>query len=90
MSAAAPHPHDPRGLIREAFRIEGLDEAGSRSIFFDWALGLPADADPAEAARALAAHHAGEPDDHPMMRLLREAAAGPQDPAGRPRRRRRR
>ena len=88
MKPGAPHRHDPRGLIREAYRIEDLDEAGCRSIFFDWALGLPAETDPAEAARDLMEHHAGEPADHPMSGLLREAAAG-QGP-GRPRRRRRR
>lgn len=81
MGATGKHPHDPRGLIREAFRIEGIGEADCRSIFFDWALGLPADADPAGAAAALRAHHADEPADHPMTVLLTEAAEGRADGA---------
>ena len=89
MPDAERHPHDSRGLIREAYRIDGIGEADCRSIFFDWALGLPADTDPAEAAAALLAHHAGEPADHPMTGLLREAAAG-RARTGTGRRRRRR
>ena len=40
---------DPRGLIRESYRIEGITEAECRSIFMDWALGTPVDADQAAA-----------------------------------------
>ncbi|HUF56653.1 MAG TPA: hypothetical protein VMM55_08860 [Thermohalobaculum sp.] len=76
MATTERHPHDPRGLIREAYRIEGIGEADCRSIFFDWALGLPADTDPAGAAAELMAHHADEPADHPMTVLLSEAAEG--------------
>ena len=89
MSAGPAHPRDPRGLIREAYRIEGLDEAGCRAIFFDWALGLPAEADPAEAARELIAHHSDAPEGHPMTRLLRDAAEERAAPQGRTGRRRR-
>lgn len=83
------HPDDPRALIAEAFRIEGLAVGDARSIFFDWALGLPAGQDAAAAAARLLVLHAGQPAAHPMTALLREAAAA----AGggdRPRRRRRR
>ena len=31
-------PDDPKGLIREAYRIEGISEPECRSIFMDWAL----------------------------------------------------
>lgn len=89
MSRPPPHPHDPRYLVYEAFRIEGLGEAECRAIFFDWALGLPASTDPAEAARALRAHYAEEPADHPMTRLLDEASAGLEASRGRTGRRRR-
>jgi hypothetical protein len=74
--------HDPRGLIREAYRIEGIGAADCRSIFLDWALGLPAGIAAAEAAAALLAHHA-PPADHPMTALLREAAGGTPGPTGR-------
>lgn len=75
MTRPPPHPHDPRSLIYEAYRIEGLTVEDARTIFLDWALGLPAGTDAAAAARALLAHHAGQPDDHPMSILLTEAAA---------------
>ena len=80
--------YDPRELIHEAYRIEGIGAADCRSIFLDWALGLPAGLAPAEAAAALLAHHA-PPEGHPMTALLREAAAGDagRGPAGRGRRR---
>ena len=57
---------DPKGLIQEAYRIEGISAPECRSIFLDWALGVPLGADPRETVRALLARHAGEPADHPM------------------------
>ena len=82
------NPDDPRALIAEAYRIEGLGVEDCRSIFFDWATGLPADADPREAAARLLARHADAPPDHPMTALLREAAEGRPMPRRRGRRRR--
>jgi hypothetical protein len=32
---------DPRALIREAFRIDGIVIEECRGIFLDWALGVP-------------------------------------------------
>jgi hypothetical protein len=71
MSDAATH--DPRNLIGEAYRIEGIGAADCRSIFLDWALGLPAGVAPSQAAAALLEHHAA-PAGHPMTALLAEAA----------------
>ncbi len=69
---------DPRGLISEAYRIEGITEPDCRSIFFDWALGLDPEANPRDAIEALLARHAAEqPDDHPMTQVLREGLAAP-------------
>jgi len=62
---------DPRGLIREAYRIEGITPAECRSIFLDWALGLSDGV--TDAARALHAAYAPRFPDHPMTRLLAEA-----------------
>lgn len=73
--AEASHPYDPTNLILEAYRIDGITPEDCRGIFFDWAMGLK-DADPADAARALLAHHASEPADHPMTGLLRDAVEG--------------
>ena len=72
MSDAARY--DPRNLIREAYRIDGIAAEDCRSIFFDWALGLKDGEDPVAAAQALLAAYAAEPHDHPMTILLREAA----------------
>ena len=74
--ADAAETYDRRGLITEAYRIEGIGAADCRSIFLDWALGLPAGVAPTQAAAALLAHHR-PPEDHPMTALLREAAGRP-------------
>lgn len=82
MSDATTRHYDPRNLIGEAFRIEGIGAADCRSIFLDWALGLPAGVAPAQAAAALLAQHA-PPADHPMTALLSEAAGGASGPGRR-------
>ena len=73
---------DPRGLIREAYRIEGITEPDCRSIFLDWALGLKDGQEAAAGARALLDLH-GAASDHPMTVVLRAAL----DEGTRPRRR---
>ncbi|MGG7566420.1 hypothetical protein ACQ5SO_09695 [Rhodovulum sp. DZ06] len=78
---------DPRELIQEAYRMEGLAAEECRSIFFDWALGRSeAEGDPAAVAR-LHAHFAALHPDHPMTAVLLE---GQGRPDARPRRGRRR
>jgi hypothetical protein len=63
---------DPKGLVREAYRIEGITGPECRSILVDWMLGLPDDVDPrAEIARHAHAYGARYPD-HPMTAVLRE------------------
>ena len=76
---------DPRGLIHEAYRM-ALDPAECRSIFLDWAIGLPGGAGRAEVARLLDRYGPAHPD-HPMTAVLREGVE--RKPAPRPRRRRR-
>lgn len=73
MSATKPpaDPLDPKGLMRESFRIEGITEAECRSIFVDWALSLEASA-PRVAIEALLARYADQPAQHPMLGVLRE------------------
>jgi hypothetical protein len=77
----APDPDDPKGLIRESFRIEGITDAECRSILIDWALSLPAGRDTRAAMARLLARH-GELD-HPMTRLMHEAATDPPSPTRR-------
>jgi hypothetical protein len=67
--------HDPKGLVREAYAIEGITEPECRSIFLDWALSLPVGADPLPSVRALIERHGAE--GHPMTSVLRAALDGP-------------
>ena len=61
---------DPKGLMREAYRMEGLGPAECRSIFLDWALGVSTD--PRAAIAAMLERHGAAAPDHPMTRVLRE------------------
>ena len=67
---------DPRNLVREAYRIEGITLADCRSIFLDWALGLAAGQEGQVGAAALLDHYDDQPVDHPMSVVLREAVEG--------------
>ena len=66
---------DPRALIVEAYRIEGIVEADCRSIFFDWAMGAPAERDMVADTRALLAFYEPDAPDHPMTKVLREGGS---------------
>ncbi len=66
---------DPKGLIREAYAIEGITPAECRSIFVDWALSLPAGAEAAPQAAVLLASYGRTVPDHPMTAVLREGCA---------------
>ncbi|MBO9453156.1 hypothetical protein J7426_23035 [Tropicibacter sp. R16_0] len=63
---------DPKGLIRESYRIEGIVASQCRSIFLDWALSLPDGQDSRKAITALLERYADQPEDHPMTTVLRE------------------
>ena len=62
-------PEDPKGLIAEAYRIEGITDAECRSIFLDWALSLPGTAEARPLIEALLDRHGEE--GHPMTAVLR-------------------
>jgi hypothetical protein len=70
-----PDAHDPKGLVREAYAIPGITEPECRSIFLDWALSLPAGADPMPSVRALIERYGVE--GHPMTGVLRAALEPP-------------
>lgn len=76
-------PLDPKGLIREAYLIEGIGPGECRSVFLDWALSLPVDEDTRPAIAALLARYLPGNPTHPMTDVLR---AGAQE-MGTPRRR---
>ncbi|MCC6001931.1 MAG: hypothetical protein JJU19_13875 [Pararhodobacter sp.] len=75
--ADPPPEADPKGLVRESYRIDGIGDAECRSIFMDWALSLPAEADTEAALRVLLDSHGRRAPDHPMTAVLREALATP-------------
>ncbi len=84
MSPSTPDdPSDPKGLIREAYRIDGITEPECRSIFMDWALSMPADVVAAEAIRGLLDRYAPDNPDHPMTQVLQAGLAAPKRPARR-------
>ena len=58
---------DPKGLVRESYRIEGISLGECRSILVDWALSLPLDAPMKEAIRVVMAEYATAAPDHPMI-----------------------
>lgn len=66
---------DPKGLIRESYRIDGITLGECRSIFLDWSLSLPAGRDLPDAIRTLMAEYALPTPGHPMNGVL-EAGLG--------------
>jgi len=66
---------DPRGLIQDAFRMEGIRVEECRSIFLDWAL-EPRNARElrAASARLLERYESTHPS-HPMTAILRQSLA---------------
>ena len=78
---------DPRALILEAYRIEGIGPAECRTIFLDWALGVAPERDLTADAAALLAHYEPEAPDHPMTEVLREGRRAPGSARRRGRRR---
>lgn len=67
---------DPKGLVRESFRIEGITLPECRSIFLDWALSLKDAGRVAEAIGALmvaCGHNQG----HPMLVVMKEGLSHP-------------
>lgn len=64
---------DPKGVIRESFRIEGLSASEARSIFLGWVLDLPDGVDVPSSALTMLDRYSGEPQGHPMVAVLIEA-----------------
>ena len=63
---------DPKGLILESYRIEGVTQAECRSIFFDWAMGPEPGAGSVDQIKVLLSLYSEEFPDHPMTEVLRE------------------
>lgn len=71
---------DPKGLVREAYAIEGITQGECRSILLDWALGLPGGTNIPDALRALLAHYGPGAADHPMTGVMTEGLTAPDAP----------
>lgn len=71
---------DPKGLIHDSYRINGITPQECRSIFLDWALSLPAGTDTAHALRLLLDRHGASAPEHPMTHVLREGLETPANP----------
>ena len=65
---------DPKGLIFEAYRIDGITKSECRTIFLDWALSLPDTQTPAQTIDHLLTRYSGDNPDHPMTEVLQEGS----------------
>ena len=64
--------NDPKGLISEAYKLEGITDGECRSIFLDWALGIPIEKDTQIVIRKLLLLYEVAAPEHPMTATLRE------------------
>lgn len=62
---------DPRGLIFEAYRIDGVTDAECRTIFLDWAMGANVE-DMSTALQTLLGEYQSANPDHPMTAVIKE------------------
>ncbi len=71
---------DPKGLVRESYRIDGITGGECRSIFLDWALSLPVGVDSAPALRFLITTYEPANPGHPMNVVLHDGLTAPDAP----------
>ncbi len=64
--------NDPKGLIGEAYKIEGITAGECRSIFLDWALGVPIEKDIKAIIKELLSAYELDAPEHPMTGTLCE------------------
>jgi hypothetical protein len=74
------NPNDPKGLVRESYRIEGITYEECRSIFLDWALSLPDGAEARPRIEGLLEQYRTDNPDHPMTAVLTEGLEKAQKP----------
>ena len=63
---------DPKGLIEEAYLVDGITDAECRSIFLDWALSLHAERDTRADLKKLLDRYAAMRPEHPMTALMHQ------------------
>ena len=64
--------NDPKGLISEAYEIEGITLGECRSIFLDWALGVPIEKETQAVIKEVLSIYEVGAAKHPMTKTLRE------------------
>lgn len=69
---------DPRGLIHDAYQMEGIGMVECRSIFLDWALETAGEGQIDFITRLKATYLPLYPD-HPMTEILNEALLEPSE-----------
>jgi hypothetical protein len=65
---------DPRGMIYESYRIEGISIEECRMIFLDWALEA-AKKDMSDDLRTLLSEYGDKNPDHPMTKVVQDGLA---------------
>ncbi len=75
--------NDPKGLIYESYRIEGIVKSECRTIFLDWALSLPIENDTGQTIKKLLTQYGADNPDHPMTEVLNEGLVSMATPARR-------
>jgi len=63
---------DPRGMIYEAYRIEGIVIEECRMIFLDWAMHTPQGDVKSYLQELLAEYEAKNAPDHPMTQVIKD------------------
>tara|TARA_B000000475_G_C15869309_1_gene395608 strand:+ start:179 stop:466 length:288 start_codon:yes stop_codon:yes gene_type:complete len=61
---------DPRGLLFEAYRIDGITTPECKTIFLDWVLGLASDLNIYMAIKAALDEYQTSNPEHPMTEVL--------------------
>ena len=64
--------HDPKKLISESFKIDGITEVECRSIFFGWVLDYNSNFDINNAIKNLYEKYYPLDPEHPMNKVLLE------------------
>lgn len=68
--------NDPKGLIYESYRIDGITKSECRTIFLDWALSLPMEQNNTTTLHALVEQYGNAAPEHPMSEVLNEGLQG--------------
>lgn len=74
---------DARGMIHEAYRIEGITEQDCRTIFLDWAMFAPDTPPMADQLHTFLAVYGKDNPDHPMTGVIRQGLQASDAKAGR-------